>query len=81
MQSMEGTKRHWYPVLLMSTLLKLRGCEAGSMRGSGKDGAITLGDCQRALGNEVLYDLLEFVIRRVLRESGALSARKRARLA
>ena len=81
MQNLEGTRRHWYLVLLMFTLLKQQGCQAGAMKGSGKDGAITLGDCRRALRNEVLYDLLEFVIRRVLGDKGGLTADKRAALA
>jgi hypothetical protein len=76
MRSAEGTRRHWYLVLLMYSLLRLWGCEHGPMRGSGEDGAVTLGDCQRALKNEVLYDLLEFVIRRLLGEAGALTADK-----
>ena len=81
MQNMEGTRRHWYLVLLMFTLLKQQGCHAGARVGSGKDGAITLGDCRRALKNEVLYDLLEYVIRRILGDAGGLTAEKRAQLA
>ena len=42
MQNLEGTRRHWYLVLLMFTLLKQQGCQAGAMKESGKDGAITL---------------------------------------
>jgi hypothetical protein len=42
---------------------------------------VTLGDCQRALKNEVLYDLLEFVVRRIVGDEGALTAGKRAQLA
>ena len=40
-----------------------------------------LGDCLRALRNEVLYDLLEYVIRRILGDAGGLTADKRAALA
>lgn len=81
MRSPEGTRRHWYLALLMFTLLKLRGCQAGSMKGSGENGAVTLGDCQRALRNEVLFDLIEYVLRRILGEAGALSADKQEQLA
>ena len=81
MRSPEGTRRHWYLALLMFTLLKLRGCQARSMRGSGENGAVTLGDCQRALRNGVLFDLIEYVLRRILGEAGALSAEKQGQLA
>lgn len=81
MQSLESTRRYWSLVLLMFTLLKQQGCQAVAMKRSGKDGAITLGDCRRALKNEVLYDLLEFVIRRVLGDAGDLTSEKRATLA
>jgi hypothetical protein len=80
MQSAEGTRRHWYLVLLMYSLLRLWGAQHGSMKGSGEGGAITLGDCQRALKNEVLYDLLEYVIRRILGDEGSLTADKRAQI-
>lgn len=80
MQSVEGTRRHWYLVLLMYSLLRLWGARQGSMKGSGEDGAITLGDCQRALRNEVLYDLLEYVVRRILGDEGSLTADKRAQI-
>ncbi len=81
MRSPEGTRRHWYLALLMFTLLKLRGCQAGPMKGSGENGAVTLGDCQRALRNEVLFDLIEYVLRRILGEAGALSADEQEQLA
>jgi len=80
MRSPEGTRRHWYLVLLMYSLLRLWGAQQGSKVGSGEDGALTLGDCQRALKNEVLYDLLEFVVRRVLGDEGSLTADKRAQI-
>lgn len=49
MQSMEGTRIHWYLILPMFTLLKQQGCHAGTREVFGKDGAITLGDCRWAL--------------------------------
>jgi len=80
MRSPEGTRRHWYLVLLMYSLLRLWGVQQGSKVGSGEDGALTLGDCQRALKNEVLYDLLEFVVRRILGDEGSLASDKRAQI-
>ena len=80
MRSPEGTRRHWYLVLLMYSLLRLWGAQHGSKVGSGEDGATTLGDCQRALKNEVLYDLLEFVVHRILGDEGSLAADKRAQI-
>ena len=70
-----------YLALPMFTLLKLSGCQARSMRVSGENGAVMLDDCQRALRNEVLFDLLENVLRRVLGEVGTLSAEKQRQLA
>jgi hypothetical protein len=81
MRSPEGTRRHWYLALLKFTPLKLMGCQAGSMKGSGENGGITLGDSQRALRNGVLFDLIEYVLRRILGEAGALSAEKQGQLA
>ena len=52
-----------------------------AMKGLGKNGAITLVDFRRALKNELLYDLLEFVIRRVLGDARDLTSEKRATLA
>ncbi len=66
-------------VLLMLTLLKQQECQAGAMEGSGKDGAITLGDSRR-VRIKVLYDILEFVLRWVLKDAGALTVDKRATL-
>ena len=80
MRSPEGTRRHWYLVLLMYSLLRLWGVQQGSKVGSGEDGALTLGDCQRALKNEVLYDLLEYVVRRILGDEGSLASDKRAQI-
>jgi len=81
MRSPEGTRRHWYLVLLMYSLLRLWGAQQGSKVGSGEGGALTLGDCQRALKNEVLYDLLEYVVRRIVGDEGSLTADKQAQLA
>ena len=67
-------------VLLMYSLLRLWGVQQGSKVGSGEDGALTLGDCQRALKNEVLYDLLEYVVRRILGDEGSLASDKRAQI-
>ncbi|MCK4971384.1 MAG: hypothetical protein KAS77_12680 [Thermoplasmata archaeon] len=44
--------------------------------GSGEDGAVTLGDSQQAVKNEVLYDLLGFVIRRILGDEDRMPKEK-----
>lgn len=46
------------------------------MRGFGEDGRGVLGNCQRALRNESLHDLLAVVIRRMLWDVGVLTAEK-----
>ncbi len=67
-------------VLHMFTLLKQQGCQVGTMKGPGKNGAITLVDCRRALKNEMLYDLLEFVNRRIPGDEASLAADIRAQI-
>jgi hypothetical protein len=67
-----------YLVQAMITLLNHQGCHAGAREGSGNDGAITHEDRRRALGNGVLHELLEYVIRLILGDAGDPTAEKPA---
>jgi SRSO17 transposase len=76
LRSAEGTRRHWYMVLLMHSLLTVWGVKHGRTVGSGKDGALTIGDCQRALEDEVFRDLLELIIEKALGDEDRMPREK-----
>ena len=76
MRSAEGTRRHWYMVLLMHSLLTYWGAKHRRKVGSGKDGALTIGDCQRALEDEVFRDLLELIIEKALGDEDRMPKEK-----
>lgn len=76
MRSVIGTRRHWYMVLLMHSLLTLWGAKHRRRVGSGKDGGLTLGDCQRALKDEVFRDLLGFIVENALGDEKLITKEK-----
>ena len=63
-------------VLLMHSLLTYWGAKHRRTVGSGKDGALTIGDCHRALEDEVFRDLLELIIEKALGDEDRMPKEK-----